>query len=111
MVAVPQEFNYEIHYPMSQFPVVAVAMALASDHEKVLYLRSSEAAGSRTGGPLMRDGGVACAAADDLEAHYWASIYEGVSPCYVEKGSGYVFIGDWIFVPTKRPMIERKRDG
>lgn len=111
MTAVPQGFNYEVHYPMSQFPVVAVSMALAPVEEKVLYLRSCEAAGSRTGGPLMRDGGVSCAAAEDLEDHYWKSISELVSPCYVEKGSGYVFIGDWVFVPTKRPMIERKRHG
>jgi len=105
MPAVPQQFNYEIHHTAAKFSLVAVAMALASEREKALFLKAAEHAGNRTGGPLMKDGGVACAHPADLEDSYWDSISKGVSPCYVDQRDGYVYMGDWVFVPTKRPIL------
>lgn len=105
MTAVPQGVNYEIHYPMEKFAVAALAMVMGTDHEKATFLRSAEHAGSRTGGPLMRNGGVACAHAADLEDTYWDSLKKGVDPCYVDKRDGYVYMGEWVFVPTKKPML------
>jgi hypothetical protein len=110
MTAIPKGFNYEIHRPSSHLALQVFSTALLPDREKEAFVRSMERAGSRTGGPLMKDGGVSCATADDLEEAYWSSLKKGVDPCYVDRRDGYVYLGEYVFVPSKIPILVRPED-
>jgi hypothetical protein len=110
MNAIPQGFNYEIHRPSSYLALQVLSTALLSDREKRAFADALTRAGRRTGGPLMKDGGVSCSTADDLEDAYWSSLKEGVSPCYVDRRDGYVYLGEYVFVPSKIPILVRPED-
>lgn len=110
MPLIPQEFNYEIHKPLGHLALQVFSTALLPEREKAAFLRSMEAAGNRTGGPVMEKGGVACARASELERLYWESVKKGIDPCYRDRRDGYVYIGAFVFVPTKIPIIVRPED-
>ncbi len=107
---IDKSLDYEIHRPLSYVALQAVNTALLPEEQQEMFKQCMENAAYKTGGPLMYKGGVGCLSGEEVDQVYLSALMKGVSPCYVDQRDKYVYVGEYIFVPSLLPVYHAPED-
>jgi hypothetical protein len=97
---IDKSLDYEIHRPLSYVALQAVSTALLPEEQQQMFTQCMENAAFKTGGPMMYKGGVGCLSGDEMDYLYLSSLKKGIEPCYVDKRDKFVYVGEYVFVPS-----------
>lgn len=103
---------YEVHRPgeMLSNEWQHLATLFLDAESKKVYEDAKRRAGGKTAGPIVMASGnravSAKVAGPSLDEMYWMALKEGANPCYIDRRDGFVYMGEYVFVPTEETLPE-----